>query len=209
LSTMMIRALLVDLDGVIRFWDPAIIEDAERHAGLPAGAIPSTAFAGDLLEEAITGRISDDTWRAGIAARLKALYPDADAEVAVRMWSASPGEVVHEVLALVRSARKHVPVVLVTNATSRLDDDLRQLRLLKEFDAIANSSVVGWIKPQPEIYHHALGLVGARPDEALFVDDAAANVNAAIALGFRGHLFHEVGTLGQALAEAGLVVGDQ
>jgi putative hydrolase of the HAD superfamily len=51
------------------------------------------------------------------------------------------------------------------------------------FDAIVISGEVGMRKPEPEIFAHALELLGVRADEAVFVDDLLPNVEAARGLG--------------------------
>jgi putative hydrolase of the HAD superfamily len=44
-------------------------------------------------------------------------------------------------------------------------------------------------KPDERIYRHALEKLNVRPEEAVFVDDVPANINAAQALGLHGVLF--------------------
>jgi putative hydrolase of the HAD superfamily len=54
------------------------------------------------------------------------------------------------------------------------------------FDAIVISGEVGMRKPEPEIFVHALDLLGVSAGEAVFVDDLEPNVRAAAALGLVG-----------------------
>ncbi|GAA3830214.1 hypothetical protein GCM10022226_58820 [Sphaerisporangium flaviroseum] len=54
------------------------------------------------------------------------------------------------------------------------------------FDQVVISGEVGMRKPEPRIFHHALGLVGLRPQECVFIDDIEANITAAQALGIVG-----------------------
>jgi putative hydrolase of the HAD superfamily len=54
------------------------------------------------------------------------------------------------------------------------------------FDGVVISSEVGLRKPDPAIYRHALGLLGLRPEECVFVDDIKRNVRAAADLGITG-----------------------
>jgi putative hydrolase of the HAD superfamily len=54
------------------------------------------------------------------------------------------------------------------------------------FDAVVISSEVRMRKPDPEIFQHALGLVGLPPQECAFVDDIEHNVRAAEELGIVG-----------------------
>ena len=52
------------------------------------------------------------------------------------------------------------------------------------------SAEEGAAKPDPAIYRIALRRLGVKPREAVFVDDVAANVEAACALGMHGVQFH-------------------
>lgn len=54
------------------------------------------------------------------------------------------------------------------------------------FDGVVISAEVGLRKPDPEIYRHALELIGRRPEECAFVDDIGRNVRAAVELGITG-----------------------
>ena len=140
-------ALVVDLDGVLRIWDPDIVASAERRAGLPPGALDRAAFAdAATLRAAVTGRISDAQWRAAIAARLVAVHGEAAAG-AVADWSGPCGEVDRRVLAVLREQRRSRPVALLSNATDRLPRDLQRLGLDDEFDAVFNSSALGLASP--------------------------------------------------------------
>ena len=199
------RALLIDLDGVVRRWDARPAAAVEVPFGLPPGAVAAAAFAAPLLQQAITGRITDAAWRRAVVERLAATYGRAAAAGAVAAWSAPAGRVAEDVLALVRAVRRRAPVVLVTNATTRLDADLRRLGLHDAFDAVANSARIGAGKPEAAIFAAALGYAGVPPAAALFVDDTRGHVEAARALGLRGHRFEDVAGLEAALREATLL----
>jgi putative hydrolase of the HAD superfamily len=54
-----IKALLIDLGGVIRTWRSQDDPDTERAYGLLPGAIRRVAFAPERLLPAITGRVTD------------------------------------------------------------------------------------------------------------------------------------------------------
>ncbi|MDH2427873.1 HAD family phosphatase [Sphaerisporangium sp. TRM90804] len=54
------------------------------------------------------------------------------------------------------------------------------------FDQVVISGEVGMRKPEPRIFHHALGLVGLPAEHCAFVDDAEANIVAARAVGLVG-----------------------
>lgn len=183
----MIKALLIDLDGVIRHWpqdDPGF----KDLYGVSLSEIKRSAFAEALLLPAITGEITDEEWRQMIALKLTSAG-FGSAREAVSAWSAGSGEVDHQMLDRVQSLRQKLKVVLVTNATTRLDRDLDAIGLGKSFDAVINSSSVGFAKPNHMIFKAALAQVDAQPAEALFVDDTLANVAAAREIGIASHHF--------------------
>ena len=198
------RPLIVDLDGVLRVWDPAIMLDAERQAGLPQGSLANVALGNEaLLHEAVTGQISDDQWRQQIIGQLAVSSGEEAAKHAVAQWSKARGLVNTDVLQVIRSQRDVRTIAILTNATSRLDADLVALGLDTEVDVVFNSSSLGVAKPDPRIFR----LVGQALDTALsdcvLVDDTRAHAEAAALLGVTTHLYTEPSALGVFLAHDG------
>ncbi len=200
----MIKALLIDLDGVIRIWHPSQDSDAETAVGLPTGAIKRVAFSAELLLPAITGKLTDEAWRQQIVTALQQAYPMLDVARAVAIWSEPCGEIDWRVIELLRRVRRHCPVCLVTNATTRLPVDLAQLGILAEFDQIINSSAVGWSKPQPAIFHAALQALEVPATAAIFIDDTIKNVTGAQTLGMVGHHYQRYEELSQHVEGYGI-----
>lgn len=199
------HVVLIDLDGVLRRWDPDIIRAAEQRHGLPAGSLADVAF-GDtaLLQEAITGRLDDPEWRTEIASRLARVHGHA-AQLVVQDWSEPAGEVVPEVLQIVRELRAAgTKVGLLTNATTRLIDDLRRLDLDRELDVIVGTAALGVAKPDHRAFRAACNEIGAPPENCAFVDDTPRNVRAAAALNMRAHQFVDAPRLRQFLGRLGL-----
>jgi putative hydrolase of the HAD superfamily len=157
-------ALVIDLDGVLRSFDPAVTALIEDRAGLPAGVIGSFAFHPQLLDPAITGAMADELWRYRVAEELAGLFGDGAAADAVTEWAAYRGEIDPDVLGLVR--RVTVPVVLLTNATTRLEADLSAAGLDGEFAAVVSSARTGVVK-------------------IVYIDDDAGHIRAARARGWR------------------------
>jgi putative hydrolase of the HAD superfamily len=182
------RALLIDFDGVLRRW-PASNAAIEQPFGLPAGALHATAFAPELLQAAVTGRITDEAWRGEVAARLARQYPDARSSEAVQAWSSSAGEVDVAVLRLVERAAARLKTVLVTNGTTRLARDLSILGLDEHLHVVVNSAAVGAAKPDAAFFRAALKAADVEAAEALFVDDTPAHVAAAMRAGIRSLRF--------------------
>ena len=182
------RAILTDFDGVLRHW-PATDRALEAECGLPSGAIRETAFSPSVLEPAIRGDIGDAEWRESIACLLQQRYPTSRASRAVSLWSANAGRIDRETLSLLRRCAPNGRLVLLTNATSRLHDDLREHGLSEVFASVVSSSDVGAVKPAADIFSSALDACGCHAGEVVCIDDDERNVAAARELGIRTHRY--------------------
>jgi putative hydrolase of the HAD superfamily len=180
------RALLLDLDGVVRDWPDDL--DGDRLGGLEPEAVRAALFEPELLHRAVTGVITDEAWQLEAAEHLRDAH-GVDCAAALLEARSYPGRVRRKALALARRARRNVPVCLATNATSRLDEHLAALELSREFDYVFNSSELGFAKPDARIFEHACTALNLRTSEVVFVDDSQEHVDAAAALGLRSHRF--------------------
>jgi putative hydrolase of the HAD superfamily len=164
------RALLIDLDGVLRRWDPQVDEAVEAKYALEPGTLLKTAMTWDIYRPAVAGEIDDADWMRLIAMRLP--LPEPDAAAAVAEWQQHRGYVDQEVLGFVREVRASgLPVGLATNATDRLRGDLEGLGLADEFDVVLSSWELKIHKPAPEFFAAACAALGEDPPWVLFVDD--------------------------------------
>ncbi|MEV6959198.1 HAD-IA family hydrolase [Streptomyces sp. NPDC051207] len=193
-------AVLCDVDNVIRHYDPAGVYALERAAGLAEGTTMKVAFAPETDLPLLLGRIDAQEWVRSIAAGLAGLVSEPTAWDLGTALLESPFAADEPVVALLRRARTRVPLVLVSNATLRLEDDLAVLGLADLADHVVSSARVGLAKPDPRILRLAASLVGVRPERCLYVDDTAEYVDAAGALGMRTVHFREAADLERALA---------
>jgi putative hydrolase of the HAD superfamily len=162
--------------------------------------VGAAAFASARLTPAITGAVTDEQWRAAIADDLAPVCGSADrARAAVAAWSAMEARVDHEVVALLTEVRAVATLVLVSNATTRLDADLDRLGLAGLADGVVNTSGVGFAKPDPRIYRVAAERAGAPVGRCLFVDDTEDNVEGARAVGMSGLHYRTCAGLREAL----------
>ena len=184
----MTDVLIVDLDGVLRLWSTEEVGQVERRHALPLGSILTAAFEPVLLQQAITGRISDAHWRAQVATRLSSEH-GMDATAAVAEWSRPCGRIDPIVLELVRRQRRHRRVVLLSNATSRLHDDLAVLGVADELDGVFSSADLGVAKPDGRLFLEVCSRLRVAPAGCAFVDDSPGHVQSAMALGMKGHLY--------------------
>lgn len=172
-----VDAVLVDLDGVVRHFDPVFRAELERTHGLAEGAILEAAFDVARVGDATDGSITKAAWIAALGEAL-------GAPGAARAWGASPATVDAEVLAVVDELRAAGrPVGILTNGTDEVPAELAALGIRDRFDHLFNSWEIGHAKPDRRIFAHACAALGRPPERIAFTDDSPAKLAGARELG--------------------------
>ena len=73
------------------------------------------------------------------------------------------------------------------------------------FDDMVISGAVGFVKPEPEIYHIMLDKIGRPAQECLFIDDSLQNIQQANKIGFATIHFQSPAQLEEELKQRGLL----
>jgi len=157
-------------------------------------------------QPAVTGRITRAEWLDGVAETLADRAGGAEpARALVRELDLYRGELDPVVLAFVREVRAAgLPVALVSNATAELADDLAAFGIADDFDAVVNSSAIGFHKPTVEFFRIACQAVGVPPRQCLFVDDTDRNVRGARVAGLSAYRYEPPDDLRYVRAALGL-----
>ena len=124
-------------------------------------------------------------------------------------WSAVflPGLLVPE--QLLKNLKQKYPLILVSNTNdSHVSFITKQYTVFEYFDHRILSHEVGSLKPDSKIYEAAIRVSGKKPEALFFTDDREENIEAALQLGIRAHLFRSVPGLLQAMREHGIDVGN-
>ncbi len=201
---MPVRAVLFDYGNVFIRWDPENLyrrlipdESARRH-------FLTTVCPPDWNAEHDGGALMADTLPARAA-----LFPDhADL---IHAWGARygdmlDGEIEGSIAILDELAAAGVPLALLTNMPADQQEACFAPFTRKHlFQQVIVSGPLKMRKPDARIYAHALAQMGRDAREVLFVDDSAANVTGAEAVGLHGHRFTSPESLRAALAEHGLL----
>ncbi len=198
-------AVIFDVGNVLYGWDPD---------SFLARQIPD--------DDARTRFIDDvDLWQwhetldggrpfADAAAELYERFPDYAALIAA--WGDRFGETITDPIpgmhAIVEALdAREIPLFGITNFSADFWPPFheREGAFFDRFRDIVVSGEVGLLKPDPAIYYLALDRFALHPNQALFIDDRLINVEAALAIGMRAHLFVDAADLRARLESEGLL----
>ncbi len=197
-SMTSIRAVLFDLDGVIRHFDSEHTTQIERRYGFDPGTITAVAFEPEALEQVTTGVISRRAWVARVGTTL-------GSATAAEEWGRQPSDLDERVLAVADDLRAAgIRTAILTNGTDTIPVEAEELGLHDRFEAIFNSAEIGWAKPDARAFQHVLDALGLAASEVFFTDDSAGKLAGAEELGMPTHHFTSVDGLRGALRDAGI-----
>ena len=181
-----VRAVFFDFGGVVARMDRELLTDFEARHGLSEGSMLNALYLIPEWKAVEVGEGTEETWLEAVRQKLDELagrpLPDVRDEWAT-MWRTLD----EDVLGLIRGLRPRYGVGLISNATDRLDGELRDYHKIDGlFDVIVNSWRVRMAKPDARIYQLAAERIGAEPSACVHIDDLAHNVEGARAAGFQG-----------------------
>ena len=117
------------------------------------------------------------------------------------------GPIEGSVAVLAELKARRVPLYALSNWSAETFPSQRsRFDFLDWFDGIVLSGMEGVIKPDPRIFRILCERYRVVPESAIFVDDVAANAQAASALGIHGIHFRSADQLRRELVAIGLLV---
>ena len=198
------RAVLFDLGGVLIDWNP-------RH-------LYRKIFADEAAMEHFLAAICTQEWNEeqdrgrpfaeGVRLLCEAHPHLADAIRAYdsRWDEMVKGEIADSVLCLEELRSRQVPLFALTNwSAEKFPLAVARFAFLGWFEGVLVSGDAGLKKPDPRFFRLAAERFRLDPAATFFIDDAAANVEAAAAFGFIVHRFTDAAALRRALAGCGLL----
>lgn len=136
--------------------------------------------------------VDDDRWLDEWVARWESRSGPEDAEPRrADFWDSYCGELDTEMRDFVRElSLTHTVVALSNSAPGARAEEQRRYDFAAVFDFLVYSDEVGVEKPDPAIYRIVQERLGVEPGEILFLDDRAAAVEGARAVGWHA-ILHE------------------
>ncbi len=146
---------------------------------------------------------------ADMVAQRRAQFPQYSAHLdayASRFLESIPGPVPGSFEIVEELAARRVPLFAITNFGAEFWDQFRPTQpILDHFQGIVVSGQEKLVKPDAAIFTLACTRFGIEPHSALFIDDNAANVEAARGVGMTAHLFVDAPQLRAHLGKLGLL----
>ena len=200
-----VRAVVFDLGGVLIDWNP-------RH-------LYRKLFDGDAAAmEHFLATVCTPAWNeeqdsgrpfAEAVALLVARHPEQGELIAAydRRWDEMLAGPIEGTVAILSELKaRGTPLAALTNwSAEKFPVARRRFDFLAWFDAIVVSGEIGMRKPDPRIFRHLLERLRLPAGGALFIDDSAANVAAARALGMPALQFSAPAALRADLEALGLL----
>lgn len=198
-----VRVVLFDVGGVILpAADLKLVLQLEKQLCLRERSLSAFLFGQEPWYALSTGRIDHEQYWDSLA---KQIGWDAHALRNLLSSIHTPTVVDRRVVEIARAVSCQVPVAILSNATSTLEEQLSELGVASLFDPVINSARVGLRKPDPEMFRYAIRLLGVPAGTILFVDDKERNTVVAEDLGIRCIQFTHAEQLARAIAGYGVL----
>lgn len=183
----MIKAILVDVDGVLVHGRPADGKPWATFLEADLGVSPALLqqeFFTPYWEAIVTGQL--DLYQP-LARALARIAPGVSADAFITYWFENDALLDTQLLnALSHQRQAGIKVYLATNQEHlRASFLIEQLGLGQQCDGLFYSAALGYKKPDPRFYEKITDLSGFAPGQLLLLDDTPANVLAAKKLGWQ------------------------
>jgi 2-haloacid dehalogenase len=198
-------AVVFDLGGVLIDWNPRYLyrklfdgDDAAMERFLAEVTTPEWNGQQDA------GR----TWADAVASLTQEHPEDAELIAAyAERWPETLGEAIHPTVEILDELRRTLVRLFALSNWSAETFPIARPRypFLEWFEGIVISGEVRIAKPDARVYRHLLGRYSLEPATTVFIDDSAANVDAARALGMTAIRFEGAAALRRTLAGLGLL----
>lgn len=202
---MPVTSVIFDVGHVLYDWDPRVLYERLFDDEQALDAFLRDVATREWHFQHDAGRPFAET-----SAELIALHPQhADM---IRAWGPRfseqiPGPIADMPAIVEELDANNVPLFAITNFSGEFFAPFRarEAALFDRFRDIVVSGDEKLIKPDAAIYHLALRRFGVAADETIFVDDNAANIEGARAVGIHAHHFRDAATLRAELTGLGLL----
>ncbi|KUM67171.1 HAD family hydrolase [Streptomyces curacoi] len=187
---MTATCVILDIGGVLEITpETGCVQRWEERLVLPPGTVHERMR--DVWQAGSVGSISEREVHEQVAARLELDASQVEAFMA-DLWAEYLGTPNEELIAYVRGLRGSCRLGILSNSFVGARERETALYHFDELvEKIVYSHEIGIEKPDPRAFEAACASLEVRPESCLFIDDFAANVEAAQVAGMQAHLFED------------------
>lgn len=203
-----VTALFWDVGGVIlsNGWDRPARAEAAKKFGLDWEELQDRhELASPAFE---TGKITLDTYLQRVVFYRKRAFTRAEFTAFIFAQSREFPES-RAVLSNVAASGEYLLATINNEPLELNERRIEKFDLKREFKAFFSSCYLGIRKPDEGIYRLALEVTQRRPEECLFIDDRALNLECAQQLGMRTIHYRNAAQLRQELTANGVIVAEK
>lgn len=187
---MRAKCVILDIGGVLEITpETGSVRQWEERLELPSGTVHERMH--DVWQAGSVGSVGEQVVQEQVAERLGLDARQVEAFMA-DLWTEYLGTPNEELIAYVRGLRGSCRLGILSNSFVGARERETELYRFDELvEQIVYSHEIGIEKPDPRAFEAACAILEVRPESCLFIDDVAANVEAAQAAGMQAHLFED------------------
>ncbi|PKV89899.1 HAD family phosphatase [Streptomyces sp. TLI_146] len=187
---MTAACVIFDIGGVLEITPTTgWVQRWEERLALPRGTVDERMR--DVWQAGSVGHISEHDVQWEAASRLGLDVPQVEAFMA-DLWAEYLGTPNEELIAYVQGLRGSCRLGILSNSfVGARERETALYRFDELVEQIVYSHEIGIEKPDPGAFEAACASLEVRPEDCLFIDDFAVNVEAARAAGMQAHLFED------------------
>lgn len=186
---MSIKNVVFDFGQVLVYFQPSYMVGAYVSDEEDKALIEEVVFDRLYWDRLDSGDISDEEVVSAIKTRLPERLWDVSEKI-YYSWIYNIPEIegMSELIDRIKN-RYNVKVYLLSNISNYFASHSEEIPILKKLDGCVFSAPIGIVKPNREIFEHLCKAYKLSPEETLFIDDRADNIEGAIRCGLKGYIF--------------------
>lgn len=186
---MSIKNVVFDFGQVLVYFQPSYMVGAYVSDEEDKALIEEVVFDRLYWDRLDSGDISDEEVVSAIKTRLPERLWDVSEKI-YYSWIYNIPEIegMSELIDRIKN-RYNVKVYLLSNISNYFASHSEEIPILKKLDGCVFSAPIGIVKPNREIFEHLCKAYKLSPEETLFIDDRADNIEGALRCGLKGYIF--------------------
>ena len=186
---MSIKNVVFDFGQVLVYFQPSYMVGAYVSDEEDKALIEEVVFDRLYWDRLDSGDISDEEVVSAIKTRLPERLWDVSEKIYYNwIYNIPEIEGMSELIDRIKN-RYNVKVYLLSNISNYFASHSEEIPILKKLDGCVFSAPIGIVKPNREIFEHLCKAYKLSPEETLFIDDRADNIEGALRCGLKGCIF--------------------